>query len=174
MTTANVNLVLQVDPADISQQVAKIQEAAQSYTKADGEIVKLMLQKPALLLPKKCYMLSALIKVDVFTRHSTAHLQAVLSGIHGSIPRSSFVCFSADLSSTSLTHCCYEQLIAAVAALCSAHACQSRPCRANGAKWLVSKQSVFVINTCPVFQIYCTHVCIDIAPCLVGCRVVLL
>lgn len=55
--------LLQVDPADVSQQVAKIEEAAQSYTKADGEIVKLMLQKPALLLPKKCYMISALIKV---------------------------------------------------------------------------------------------------------------
>lgn len=55
--------LLQVDPADVSQQVAKIQDAAQSYTKADGEIVKLMLQKPALLLPKKCYMISALIKV---------------------------------------------------------------------------------------------------------------
>lgn len=54
---------MQVDPADVSQQVAKIQEAAQSYTKADGEIVKLMLQQPALLLPKKCYMISALIKV---------------------------------------------------------------------------------------------------------------
>ena len=56
-------MLLQVDPADVSQQVAKIQEAAQSYTKADGEIVRLMLQKPALLLPKKVYMISALIKV---------------------------------------------------------------------------------------------------------------
>ncbi|KAL3148506.1 hypothetical protein ABBQ38_013947 [Trebouxia sp. C0009 RCD-2024] len=59
--TAEVEL-LEVDPADMSQQVAKVQDAAQSYTKADGEIVRLMLQKPALLLPKKCYMISALIK----------------------------------------------------------------------------------------------------------------
>ena len=54
---------VQVDPADVSHEVDKIQDAAQSYTKADGEVVRLMLQKPALLLPKKCYMISALIKV---------------------------------------------------------------------------------------------------------------
>ena len=54
---------VQVDPVDVSHEVAKLQDAAQSYTKADGEVVKLMLQKPALLLPKKCYMISGLIKV---------------------------------------------------------------------------------------------------------------
>ena len=77
MTKPYANPVLQVDPADISQQVAKIQEAAQSYTKADGEIVKLMLQKPALLLPKKCYMLSALIKVSSRPSGCAASLQAL-------------------------------------------------------------------------------------------------
>lgn len=55
-------MILQVHPVDFTE-VSKVQDAAQSYTKADGEVVKLMLQKPALLLPKKCYMLSALIKV---------------------------------------------------------------------------------------------------------------
>lgn len=40
-----------------------MQDAAQSYTKSDGEVVRLMLQRPALLMPKKSYMISALIKV---------------------------------------------------------------------------------------------------------------
>jgi len=44
-----------------------MQDAAQSYTKSDGEVVRLMLQRPALLAPKKCYMLSALIKVSQLT-----------------------------------------------------------------------------------------------------------
>lgn len=61
----------------MSQQVAKVQDAAQSYTKADGEIVRLMLQKPALLLPKKCYMISALIKVSQ---------QTVGLPMHGTVP----------------------------------------------------------------------------------------
>lgn len=55
---------MQVDCNDVSQELGKIQEAAQSFTKADGEIVRLMLQQPALLSPKKCYMLSAFIKVS--------------------------------------------------------------------------------------------------------------
>ena len=44
-----------------------MQDAAQSYTKSDGEVVRLMLQRPALLAPKKCYMISALIKVSRLT-----------------------------------------------------------------------------------------------------------
>ena len=44
-----------------------MQDAAQSYTKSDGEVVRLMLQRPASLAPKKCYMLSALIKVSQLT-----------------------------------------------------------------------------------------------------------
>ncbi|DBB13502.1 TPA: hypothetical protein ACH3X3_000550 [Trebouxia sp. C0006] len=59
--TAELEL-LEVDPSNVSEEIAKIQDAAQSYTKSDGEVVRLMLQRPALLAPKKCYMLSALIK----------------------------------------------------------------------------------------------------------------
>ena len=56
-----------MDPSNVSEEIAKIQDAAQSYTKSDGEVVRLMLQRPALLAPKKCYMLSALIKVSQLT-----------------------------------------------------------------------------------------------------------
>ena len=53
-----------MDPTDISQELGKLQDAAQSFTKGDGEVVRMMLRKPALLVPKKCYMLSAFIKVS--------------------------------------------------------------------------------------------------------------
>ena len=43
--------------------VAKLQQAAQSFTKYDGQILKLMLPRPQLLLPSKAYMISAYIKV---------------------------------------------------------------------------------------------------------------
>lgn len=59
--TAEVD-VRQVEPADANQVVTEVEDIAQSFTKADGEVVKLMLQKPALLQPKKCYLISAFIK----------------------------------------------------------------------------------------------------------------
>ncbi|DBA66409.1 hypothetical protein WJX79_000202 [Trebouxia sp. C0005] len=59
--TAELEL-LEVNPSNVSEEVANMQDAAQSYTKSDGEVVRLMLQRPALLAPKKCYMISALIK----------------------------------------------------------------------------------------------------------------
>ena len=49
-----------------------MQDAAQSYTKSDGEVVRLMLQRPALLTPKRSYMISALIKVCC-TEHYILH-----------------------------------------------------------------------------------------------------
>ncbi len=55
-----------------------MQDAAQSYTKSDGEVVRLMLQRPALLAPKKCYMLSALIKVSQLYYGHVYHVSAVL------------------------------------------------------------------------------------------------
>ena len=54
---------LQVALEDPGKVVAKLQQAAQSFTKYDGQVLKLMLPKPQLLLPNKAYMISAYIKV---------------------------------------------------------------------------------------------------------------
>jgi hypothetical protein len=43
-------------------QVASLGCAAQSFTKADGPVVRLMLADPVLLLPERYYMLSVLVK----------------------------------------------------------------------------------------------------------------
>jgi hypothetical protein len=42
--------------------VASLGNAAQSFTKADGAVVRLMLADPVLLLPERYYMLSVLVK----------------------------------------------------------------------------------------------------------------
>ncbi|KXZ47365.1 hypothetical protein GPECTOR_36g87 [Gonium pectorale] len=52
----------EVDPEDFSRELATCCSAAQSFTKADGSVLRLMLPDPAALLPGKTYMLSALIK----------------------------------------------------------------------------------------------------------------
>lgn len=57
-------VALQVNPVDFSQELKKLREAAQTFTKIDGQVVQIMLQTPAHLEPKKCYMLSALVKVS--------------------------------------------------------------------------------------------------------------
>ena len=57
---------LQVALEDPGKVVAKLQQAAQSFTKYDGQVLKLMLPKPQLLLPNKAYMISAYIKVTAF------------------------------------------------------------------------------------------------------------
>ena len=54
---------LQVALEDPGKVVAKLQQAAQSFTKYDGQVLKLMLPRPQLLLPNKAYMISAYIKV---------------------------------------------------------------------------------------------------------------
>lgn len=54
--------VLQVDSEDYSLEVSRIGQVAQSFTKADGSLLKLSLSEPAPLLPGCTYMLSALIK----------------------------------------------------------------------------------------------------------------
>ena len=54
---------LQVALEDPGKVVAKLQQAAQSFTKYDGQVLKLMLPRPQLLLPSKAYMISAYIKV---------------------------------------------------------------------------------------------------------------
>ncbi|WIA37898.1 hypothetical protein OEZ86_001275 [Tetradesmus obliquus] len=53
--------VLQV-AEDFSEEVASLGGAAQSFTKADGPVVRLMLADPVLLLPGRYYMLSVLVK----------------------------------------------------------------------------------------------------------------
>ena len=60
----NGGMALQVNPVDFSQELKKLREAAQTFTKIDGQVVQIMLQTPAHLEPKKCYMLSALVKVS--------------------------------------------------------------------------------------------------------------
>ncbi|KAG2497186.1 hypothetical protein HYH03_004775 [Edaphochlamys debaryana] len=52
----------EVDPEDFSRELATCASCAQSFTKADGTILRLMLPDPVTLLPGKTYMLSALIK----------------------------------------------------------------------------------------------------------------
>jgi hypothetical protein len=52
----------QVDPVDHSIELGTLATAAQSFTKADGQVLKMMLLHPVSLLPDKVYMLSALIK----------------------------------------------------------------------------------------------------------------
>jgi hypothetical protein len=42
--------------------VASLGSAAQSFSKADGPVVRLMLPDPVLLLPERYYMLSVLVK----------------------------------------------------------------------------------------------------------------
>ncbi|GIL75612.1 hypothetical protein Vretimale_15136 [Volvox reticuliferus] len=52
----------EVDPEDYNRELATCCSAAQSFTKADGSVLRLMLPDPAPLQPGKYYMLSALIK----------------------------------------------------------------------------------------------------------------
>ncbi|GIL64512.1 hypothetical protein Vafri_18391 [Volvox africanus] len=52
----------EVDPDDYNRELATCCSAAQSFTKADGSVLRLMLPDPAPLQPGKYYMLSALIK----------------------------------------------------------------------------------------------------------------
>lgn len=54
--------VYEVDPEDFSSEVQTLAQAAHSFTKADGSLLKLSLAEPACLLPGRTYMLSALIK----------------------------------------------------------------------------------------------------------------
>eukprot|EP00891_Asterochloris_glomerata_P007398 jgi/Astpho2/7398/Aster-x0768 len=54
--------LLEVALEDPGKVVAKLQQAAQSFTKYDGQVLKLMLPRPQLLLPSKAYMISAYIK----------------------------------------------------------------------------------------------------------------
>ncbi|KAK9865662.1 hypothetical protein WJX84_000334 [Apatococcus fuscideae] len=76
--TAELEL-LEVDPTDFSVEEKKLREAAQTFTKVDGQIVQLMLHTPAHLEPKKYYMLSALIKgTDSFCCEDC--LDAVIAG----------------------------------------------------------------------------------------------
>ncbi len=53
---------MQVDPDDFSNEVCTLASAAQSFTKADGQMLKLYLPAPSVLLPGRHYMLSGLIK----------------------------------------------------------------------------------------------------------------
>ncbi len=52
-----------MDQSDFSVEVKKLREAAQTFTKVDGQVVQVMLQTPAYLEPKNYYMMSALVKV---------------------------------------------------------------------------------------------------------------
>lgn len=52
----------EVDSEDYTRELATCCSAAQSFTKADGSMLRLMLPDPAPLHPGKFYMLSALIK----------------------------------------------------------------------------------------------------------------
>lgn len=54
--------VLEVNEEDFSVSVNSLSNAAQSFTKNDGQLLKLFLEKPVDLVPAKFYMLSALIK----------------------------------------------------------------------------------------------------------------
>lgn len=54
--------LLEVAHDDFGVEVANIEECAQSYTKADGQIVQMFFDQPAKLSVGKYYMLSALIK----------------------------------------------------------------------------------------------------------------
>jgi len=54
--------VYEVAGHDYSEEVATLGSGAQSFTKADGQLVRLFLDAPAELLPGRYYMLSALIK----------------------------------------------------------------------------------------------------------------
>lgn len=54
--------VYEVDPEQSFESIETLSCAAQSFTKADGDIVRLFLPAPVVLLPGKTYMLSALIK----------------------------------------------------------------------------------------------------------------
>lgn len=52
-----------MDPEDhFAEPLATLACAAQSFTKADGDIARLYLPAPVPLLPAKFYMVSALIK----------------------------------------------------------------------------------------------------------------
>ncbi|KAG2443512.1 hypothetical protein HXX76_001865 [Chlamydomonas incerta] len=52
----------EVDAEDFSRELATLSSCAQSFTKADGAVLRLMLTDPVALQPGKFYMLSALIK----------------------------------------------------------------------------------------------------------------
>jgi len=54
--------LLEVAQDDFSADVTNITDVAQSFTKADGEVVKMFFEKPTRLVPGKFYMLSALVK----------------------------------------------------------------------------------------------------------------
>lgn len=54
--------VLEVHADDFSQEISKLQEVAQSYTKQDGQLLKLFLPSPPWLEPNHYYMLSALVR----------------------------------------------------------------------------------------------------------------
>ncbi|KAL6757301.1 BTB/POZ protein [Haematococcus lacustris] len=54
--------VYEVEPEEYSNEVCTLQSVAQSFTKTDGQLIRLYLNSPALLQPNKFYMLSALIK----------------------------------------------------------------------------------------------------------------
>ncbi|CAD7698494.1 unnamed protein product [Ostreobium quekettii] len=54
--------LLEVAQDDFSAEVTNITDVAQSFTKADGPLLKMFFDGPARLLPGKFYMLSALIK----------------------------------------------------------------------------------------------------------------
>ncbi|CAD7698144.1 unnamed protein product [Ostreobium quekettii] len=54
--------LLEVAHDDFSAEVTSITDVAQSFTKADGSLLRMFFDGPAKLLPGKFYMLSALIK----------------------------------------------------------------------------------------------------------------
>lgn len=52
----------EVDSVDFSIELSCLREVAQSFTKTDGQLVKLFFPSPATVMPSKYYMISALIK----------------------------------------------------------------------------------------------------------------
>lgn len=54
--------LIEVAQHDYSVEVVNVAECAQSYTKADGQIIQMFFDRPAKLHAGKYYMLSALIK----------------------------------------------------------------------------------------------------------------
>ncbi|KAK9818238.1 hypothetical protein WJX72_009240 [[Myrmecia] bisecta] len=54
--------VMEVEPDDFSMEIKTLRSGAQSFTKADGQVARLLLQKPVLLQANKVYMLSMFIK----------------------------------------------------------------------------------------------------------------
>lgn len=54
--------VFEVDAEDFGSDVCTLQTAAQSFIKSDGQVLKLFFPAPAVLVPNKYYMISALIR----------------------------------------------------------------------------------------------------------------